>query len=197
VPRGHYVGPVTRRTVALARELPEQRRQQNIALIAIGMDKIGQTWAVVGDPAQIRDCDRFERVKPKIVVAEGKLNDAVRRYRADLPALIEEPDLLKKALADVDRNLSPISPANRRAHDLVDRQLDLSEKICSVLARHRWQSSGTMFTFTAKPDFDAFNALAGQWSATVSELRTLDNKQLADADNQLREADEDRPDATR
>lgn len=192
VPRGHYVGPVTRRTLALARELHEQRSQESIALIAVGMDKIGQTWAVVGDPAQIRNCDRFAGVKPRIVELEGKLDAAVARYRGDLPALIEEPALLKASLSDVDRNLSPRSPANRRAHELVDRQLDLSGKICTVLARHHWQSNGTMFNFTTKADYDEFNALAGQWSATVSELRTIEANQNADADARLRIAMERR-----
>jgi hypothetical protein len=171
IPRNGVAGPVTKRTMAFYREFLKQDHIRNVIYLKLGIDRIGQTWAVLNEPSLLTDCDRFPRAAPQIAAVNANVAAAVGRFRGDLRSLIAEPALQTQVFGWVDLTF-PTSGQRYQAQIAQAReQLDLAAKLCGVLGRHHWQRQGDGFGFTSESDYREYGALATRWDRLMGDMR--------------------------
>ncbi|QDZ06076.1 hypothetical protein FPZ24_00155 [Sphingomonas panacisoli] len=172
VPSGSPAGPVTKRTMAFYREFLKQDHVRNVIYLRLGIDRIGQTWAVPNQPSLLTDCDRFPRAAPQLAAINATVITAVGRFRGDLRTLIAEPALQTDVFGWVDQTFPTSGPRYQQRIAQAREQLDLAAKMCGILGRHRWKRQGDGFGFTSEADYREYGVVATRWDQLMRDMRS-------------------------
>lgn len=156
-------GPLSKVVLAYVREARASEVQLNAKFEALGVGRIGNPAEVTRNPELLKDCRRFERAAPLADAWLAGLTTRRAQFRRDVISVRANPRVKREVLSGF--VAAEVGDTKRLAtrNEWIKGQLVAGTRLCTILARRRWQLQFGRFAFTSDRDLTEFGDAAKSW----------------------------------
>ena len=171
LPKDSDRGTFSRISITYLKAMSDEAKARDMALTALGLDRIANVQAILREPSLLRDCDRFPRNRSIVDDAgtrmQGYIDSMIRDIRAsDIPE-----DIRAEMLRGFDIDKAQLQLAASTA--LSREQLEVGGKLCAILARRHWTAQGANFVFASTADMNSYNGHIDRWNEMFRRAQTI------------------------